>query len=173
MTQRLKNKVYLAARYSRREELCEHRSILESADWFVTSRWLNGNHQVTDDGLSAEGTREPRTRFAQEDYEDVCASDILISFTEPPRSTSSRGGRHVEFGLALGLGIRCIVVGPRENVFHCLPRVEVYDSFGDALQRMEIYCSADPFETLRMAAVGLVRAVEGLLGDSGKDKPKR
>jgi hypothetical protein len=49
----------------------------------------------------------------------------------------------------------------------------VYDSFGDALQRMEIYCSADPFETLRMAAVGLVRAVEGLLGDSGKDKPKR
>lgn len=39
---------------------------------------------------------------------------------------ASRGGRHVEFGMAIALGKRAIVVGSQENVFHLLPGVEVY-----------------------------------------------
>jgi len=45
----------------------------------------------------------------------------VITFTETPRSSNSRGGRHVEFGIALGMRKRAVVIGPRENVFHCLP----------------------------------------------------
>ena len=95
----------------------------------VTSRWLNGNHQVSDDGLSAEAPAEQRQRFAAEDWEDLMAADMCISFTEPPRSNASRGGRHVEFGGAMAAGKTCYVVGHRENVFHCLPNVGFYETW--------------------------------------------
>jgi hypothetical protein len=141
-------RVYLAARYSRREELCIYRSWLIAAGATVTSRWLDGDHQITDgqllgaDNVAAiEGDSQHeaavalRRRFALEDWDDLKRADLVVSFTEPPRSNASRGGRHVEFGAAVAWDIRCMVVGPRENVFHCLPGVEVYDDW--------LTCSAD------------------------------
>ena len=39
---------------------------------------------------------------------------MLIAFSEEPRAlNASRGGRHVEFGIALALGKKVAVVGPR------------------------------------------------------------
>ena len=109
-------RIYLASRYSRREELVQYRTDLERLGHCVTSRWLNGDHQIDDRGLS------------------VTASDLVISFTEVPRSTTnSRGGRHVEHGVALGRGLSVWIVGPRENVFHCLPCVRVFESWADVL----------------------------------------
>jgi hypothetical protein len=134
----MKLTVYLAARYSRREELCSYRALLEASGIEVTSRWLNGNHQISDDGLSAQAKEEERTRFALEDWEDLMRADVCISFTETPRSSNSRGGRHVEFGGALAVGNGVIVVGPRENVFHCLPEVHVFDEFWKALGLVQI-----------------------------------
>ena len=134
--------IYLAARYSRREELCTYRSWLLTAGAQVTSRWLDGDHQVTDGQLLGaddaqviegdsqdESAVELRRRFALEDWADLLRADLVVSFTEPPRSNASRGGRHVEFGAALALNKQCMVVGPRENVFHCMPRVAVYDDW--------------------------------------------
>lgn len=123
---RIRKTIYLAARYSRREELVLYRAILTKFGHTVTSRWLNGNHQISDDGLSAEAAEEERIRFAEEDWEDLTDAEVVVSFTEPPRATNSRGGRHVEFGAAMALGKRVIVVGPRENVFHCRRIVEWY-----------------------------------------------
>ena len=122
-------KVYLAARYSRREELCGYRTDLEKLCFEVTSRWLDGNHQIDDAGLSEEGSAAERERFALEDWEDLKAAEICISFTEPPRSFASRGGRHVEFGAALAWGMVVFVVGPAENVFHCLKQVKVFSNW--------------------------------------------
>ena len=121
---------------SRREELCGYVADLAALGHSVTSRWLNGNHQIDDAGLSVEAKQEERTRFALEDWEDLCSAEIVISFTEPPRSSNSRGGRHVEYGAALALGRRCLVVGPRENVFHCLPWVEWYPDWDAALSAL-------------------------------------
>lgn len=125
--------VYLAARYSRREELCRYRADLQALGFHCTSRWLNGNHQIDDRGLSSEAQAGERTRFAQEDWDDLSAAGTCISFTEPPRASNSRGGRHVEYGAALALGHRCIVVGPAENVFHCLPGIDRYDTWQECL----------------------------------------
>jgi hypothetical protein len=149
--------VYLAARYSRRLELCRYREDLDRIGVSVTSRWLNGDHQIGDHGtpIGETGTsliegyaggNSPeaaalRLSFAQEDVSDVMAADIVISFTEPPRSTASRGGRHVEFGLALGLWLsqpggpagRLWVVGYRENVFHWLPWIQFFPTWEHAL----------------------------------------
>lgn len=134
-------KLYLAARYSRIEELNRYKSALESVGFEITSRWLLGDHQIDDDGLSVEAEHGLRVKFAEEDFNDVIRSEAMIAFTETPRATNSRGGRHVELGMALlrsyigESGIMrkypVVVVGPRENVFCCLPSVTWYPSWPD------------------------------------------
>ena len=130
-------KVYLASRYSRREEMVIHAADLRGAGFDVTSRWINGNHQISDEGLSVEAKAEERARFAIEDYDDLAKADIVINFTESPRATNSRGGRHVEFGIAIALGKCVLVVGPRENVFHCLPHIQMCSCWYEALQAVK------------------------------------
>lgn len=126
-------KIYLAARYSRREELLTYRADLEAMGHTVTSRWLNGSHQISDEGLSAEGTREERERFALEDWNDLYDASHCIVFTEEPCGSNSRGGRHVEAGAALAWRKQLTVVGPLENVFYCLGDVEHFDDWAALL----------------------------------------
>lgn len=119
-------KIYLAGRYGRREELSGYRSELEEMGHVVTSRWLNRNYQAADAALKQNSEA---IKFATEDFQDVVTADLLIHFTEPPRSIKSRGGRHVEFGIALGTMLRVWIVGPYENVFCCLEDVRQFDSW--------------------------------------------
>lgn len=128
-------KIYLAARYSRREELCGYAEDLKRAGHSVMSRWLEGNHQIADNGMPigddgealVEGFSDSekamflRQQFAMEDLRDIDYSEMLIAFTEPPRSSASRGGRHVEFGYALAQNKPILIVGHKENVFCWLP----------------------------------------------------
>lgn len=139
-------KVYLAARYSRHPEMQEYAREMEAIGADITSRWIMGSHQVMLNGeplgpereamfeSDHESMEQQRREFAGHDWDDLMAADVVISFTERPRTQStSRGGRHVEFGAALAAGKRCIVVGWRENVFHCLPSVEFYKTWREAL----------------------------------------
>lgn len=137
MSKMIKGIVYLAARYSRYLEMQCYRDQLHALGYQVSSRWINGNHKITDEELSEEAKAEERTRFAMEDAEDLVVADWVISFTEAPRSTNSRGGRHVEFGIALGLAKHVMVVGHRENIFHCLPQVRFYATWEEALERLQ------------------------------------
>ena len=127
-------RVYLAARYSRIAELNGYADELRRRGHDITARWLQGGHQLTAGELSDEAAHEKRTQFAEEDYADLLAAECVISFSETPRQPStSRGGRHVEFGIALEAKKRCILIGPRENVFHCIPWVEWYPTWADYL----------------------------------------
>ncbi len=127
-------KFYFAARYGRLDELTEYRGVVGSLGHEVTSRWLNGSHRITDTGLlQVETVRESGARFASDDLEDIWSADTVVCFTDAPRSVASRGGRHVEMGYALALSRQVVVVGPRENVFCCLPHVDVYESWDDAM----------------------------------------
>lgn len=117
---------------SRHPQMREVRATLEALGYEVTSRWINGGHELTKEG-STEADEAERVRYALEDWADLVAADICISFTEEPRKTTTRGGRHVEFGAALALGKGCIVIGHRENVFHCLPQVGFFDNLDDAV----------------------------------------
>ncbi len=129
-------RIYLAARYSRREEMRIIAAELETMGHEVTSRWINGSHELTD-----HPAYEDRTRLACEDMQDLYRADVVISFTEQPRAAldnPGRGGRHVEFGLALrNPGQRKIVVGWRENVFHYLPEVEFYETWEQAKKALK------------------------------------
>lgn len=119
-------KVYLAARFSRHDEMRGVRDVLEHAlGHQVTSRWidLHGGDQL-ESAAAEQLNREPWevAHFGQHDIEDLQAADAVISFTSA--DGGGKGGRHVEFGIGLALGKRMIVVGPREHIFHTLPQVE-------------------------------------------------
>lgn len=145
-------RIYMAGRYSRRLELMECRRQLAGLGFVTTSRWLNGNHQISDRGADPSAA----TRFAEEDLEDVRAAHLLIAFTEEPRATASRGGRHVELGVALGAGIPAWIVGPAENVFCWLPTVTRFDRWDDALSKLAVEHTAD--KALAVANAGAEKA---------------
>lgn len=141
-------RIYLASRYSRRLELCGYRDELRALGVDVQARWLDGDHQISDtgqpigeageqlvegdDGGTSERAASLRTKFALEDLADVRKADLLIAFTEPPRSSASRGGRHVELGIAIGMCTPVIVVGYRENIFCWLPDVAFAETWDAA-----------------------------------------
>lgn len=119
-------KIYLAARFSRRHECHALGQFLQSHGHEIVSRWTKpGEDHVIPAGVSAEAEFTERRRFAVEDCEDVRNCDWMISLMDEPRS-GGRGGRHVEFGMALGLGKDLTIIGPRETVFHCLDEVDHY-----------------------------------------------
>ena len=133
--------IYLAARYSRLGELQGYAYDLRAIGHRVHARWLLGDHQIHEGADKVESALvsvpiEGRP-FAEDDYEDVYNADMLIAFSEAPRTGgASRGGRHVELGLALAWGKEVVVVGPRENVFHTLPEVAHFWRWGDAMEHM-------------------------------------
>lgn len=126
-------KIYIAARFDRIDEMNEIAARLRDAGHIVDCRWLNGSHQLhpgADEVEAAQGNIPMAAQpFALDDVEDLSAADAILFFSEKPESHSKRGGRHVEFGMAIALRKRLFVIGPRENVFHCLPQVERYDCF--------------------------------------------
>ena len=108
-------KVYLAGRYSLLKELKEESKKFEAAGIEITSRWLDNK----EDGLSFKDV-------AMLDIEDVDKADAVVLFSEPYGTMVSGGGRHVEFGYAMGRGKKLVVVGPLENIFHWHPDVNIF-----------------------------------------------
>lgn len=124
---------YLAGRFERREELLHWEAFLANHNILPGTRWL---HMETDMRLSDD---EHRKKWALLDVEDVRNADFLIAFSEDLHEPSedvrpyptldgkevlvvpaiwARGGRHVEFGVALANGLDIVVIGPPENLFH-------------------------------------------------------
>jgi hypothetical protein len=117
-------RVYFAARFGKAGELQGHRTELERLGHTVTSSWID------------QKPKEDEAEFpslAQRDFDDIVRADTLIGFTEPPRC-ASRGARHTELGIALGLNRRIILVGEHlEHVFHWLPQIQVFETWPEYL----------------------------------------
>lgn len=127
---------YIAARYDRREEMCEYADQIRAGNGIVDCRWLLGTRQLHTDAEKVDVDQHPEhgvtmeaAPFAQDDVEDLRKADTIVFFSERSEAYSKRGGRHVEYGIALALNLRLVVIGARENVFHCLPQVERFDSW--------------------------------------------
>jgi hypothetical protein len=122
--------VYLASRFARRDEMKAIAAELEHHGYEVTSRWLTSTAALATTELEGSGRA---AELATMDLEDVRRASVCIVFTEPPeQSRPGRGGRHTELGIALALGLRVMLVGPREHVFHCLPDIEQFRSWSEA-----------------------------------------
>jgi len=128
--------IYLAARFSRRHEANALANELKDRGHSITSRWVLPHlDNVEPIGPSAQAADEARALFAQEDIDDILACDTVVSLMEEPRS-NGRGGRHVEFGIGLGLGKRLVIIGPRETVFHHLPAIEHFETTAAYLESL-------------------------------------
>lgn len=112
-------KIYLAASFAKIKDMVSIAEILITKGHKITSRWIYGGHDIADSPFDKE-------RFAREDIEDLKNSELCLSFTG---TSLGRGGRHVEFGMAIASGIKCIIIGPRENVFHHLSDVKAFPNF--------------------------------------------
>lgn len=129
-------RIYLAARYSRRQELQGYAATLREMGHVVTSRWLlPGEHEGEADPDTELGV-DRMARYAFEDLLDVDDSDTVVVFTEQ-RGIYSSGGRHVEFGYAIARNKSIIIVGPIENVFHALDGLVHHPDFESL--RKDIY----------------------------------
>lgn len=122
--------VYLASRFARQIELRSVADELHGAGATITSRWVFGPGPLSDSDLANPGGHG--TQKALMDLEDLRRSNLFIAFTQTGDGPSGRGGRHAEFGIAIGLGIPVVVVGPKEHVFHCLPAVQQFPSWSEA-----------------------------------------
>lgn len=102
---------YAAGRYSRRLEIAQYATMLESYGWKCTASWLKGEHESND----GSGTERDHIEWARQDEADIRAAGVFIVFTGENR----RGGMHTELGIARALGKRCVIIGERpENIFY-------------------------------------------------------
>lgn len=127
--------VYLAARYSRNEEMRLYRDELAKYGIVVSSRWIDqhgGN--VLESFVTSKLNEDPEhcSKYALVDLDDLAAADTVINFTST--NGGGKGGRHWEMGWAYAARRRQYIVGPREHVFHTLPGIIRYETFDDFIR---------------------------------------
>lgn len=128
-------RIYIAGRYEARDRLRGERNRMN----------VLGAGRVVGTWLDEEPAQESLTPQQAYDYavrdrkELACDADLLILDTF---DDDDRGGREVEYGIALGYTlaakdherIETWVVGPKRNIFHELaPHFETWDQVLDAL----------------------------------------
>lgn len=131
-------KVYLAAPFRRKDEIKDYATELRALGITVTSSWLEEPYKPTIE--VHEIPADQNRRYAMQDVNDVVAAHILVLFTDPTK-TIFRAGRHVEFGIALGIGrsrpFPIFVVGEEyENIFHHMPQVYHFTTWEEARTRL-------------------------------------
>ncbi|HSJ76636.1 MAG TPA: hypothetical protein VK899_10760 [Gemmatimonadales bacterium] len=131
-------KYYFASRYSDHPRMRDYRAQLLAAQpgSEVTSRWIDIGrgelvHSYTQQTLR-EDTAQIWALAGQSDVDDLYAADVVVSFGH--QDGGGKGGRHVEFGMAMAWGKRLVLIGTREHLFHTAPQVEHYDTFDDFMR---------------------------------------
>lgn len=120
---------YLAAQFSWKDSIAAKKKQLEQLGFKVTSTWTD---EVADPKCSLKDfSGDYHKEMADRDLREINEADVLVAFSVDPDTLTRRGGRHVEFGYALGKGKSVVVVGPRENIFHHLPNVKQFDSWDE------------------------------------------
>lgn len=111
-------KIYIAAPYPCRDDAIAMMHHLEAQGHEVTSRWLKSPDELADE-------------HARKDLDDVARADTLLAINDPEWENKGTGGRHVEFGYAIALGLRLVLMGNRSNIFHYLSNVCVIERIED------------------------------------------
>lgn len=134
-------KIYLAAQYSQKHEIALKKQELQGLGFIVTSTWME---EPDDPNVSLKDVRHVvLAAYASRDVEEIDAADMLVLFTVDPDERTRRGGRHVEYGYALGRGKAVCIVGPQENIFHhLLPADLCFPSWGHFVDSVSGVCKS-------------------------------
>jgi len=124
-------RIYLSARYPRAAEMREARDKLVALGHEITSTWHD------DDVPDVKRSTFVIRAWAERDLLEIEQADLFVAFTEEPDSIMNgarRGGRHAEFGFALGLTRWHVIIGPREHVIHYTDGVPVFKTLDVAIK---------------------------------------
>lgn len=122
--------VYLAARYSEKDEINQVADMFRSRGISVTSSWLDESHDPK--SSMADIPTDFLKVYAETDIRDIDSADWFVFHSVDPDVATVRGGRHVEFGYALAKRKKILVVGPKENIFHHISGIEHTDCWIEA-----------------------------------------
>ena len=117
----MKNKpvsMYLASHYSRKEEIKAASLALKQLGVKITSTWIH-EHSSPQSELNS-GSRKNLHRNGKRDLKEIREAEWFVMFSVGPTVKFTRGGSVYENGYAHGLGKKCFVVGPEQNIFHIL-----------------------------------------------------
>jgi len=138
-------RIYLAGPFSWQRRILEHGAELQNLGYTITADWLHQEQQFTRDDNStviAPGLHSHCQELSERDIANIVDSDTLVVFE--PGIPLERNTRVAEFGVALGLGKRCIVIGPEEedkkdiisNIFVHLQNVDTFQYGGPWHKKM-------------------------------------
>ncbi len=126
-------KVYVAGSYARKSELRVWADRLRASGVYITSSWLDEPDQPHN---ALQDTPDPElwSYAAIRNMTEVMASDLVVRMGEDPKQPRVGGGKFVEMGAALAMGIKVhLVTGHSryETIFDYMPKpyVVVHRSF--------------------------------------------
>lgn len=128
--------VYLAASWTRRQEIRGYANELLSHGIRVRSRWLEETE--CHDELAFEQFLQQNALI---DTEDIRRSDVLVRFTDDLSaafvpSRLATGARMFETGYAYALGKHVVVVGGNQCVFDRLPEITHVPDLSSLIQHL-------------------------------------
>lgn len=134
-----KTKVYIAASYPRKAEAAKlAKDMKKYVNYEVISGWMFEDEGYTSDERVAESVGEMTVRMeaaALRDFDEVMECNLLVCLTDGDVQLT-RGGRHSELGIALGMGKDVVIIGEREQVFHYHQDVVVYSCVEEFLKSL-------------------------------------
>ena len=130
--------VYLAGSWFDKDLIAAEASKFRAAGFIVTSSWHDNDIPV----LKGYNTSNNALRDeAIKDLQDILEkSNTLVYYNDLGSEGGSKGGRDVEFGVALVASKAIVIVGPRRNAFHHLnvPAVESTEQAIEVIQKQVI-----------------------------------
>jgi hypothetical protein len=132
--------VYIAARTGRVHEIRARVPDIEQLGYSVIGSWVRSSP-----GLDPLVSTEAGAEAAESDLSEIRAAGVFVTVTEGAEASAfGRGGRHVEFGVALALEKRILVIGPVEHVFHLARGVVVCSDWSEALATLREWAREAP-----------------------------
>ena len=122
-------RIYVAARWGRREEAARLAEILTDEGHTVTSSWHVVGHSDS----------WPKRDKALMDVSELDAAEGLVLLAEPEGASNVGGNRYFECGYACARHLYVCVVGERELVFFHLPQVQVVADIRELISALEGY----------------------------------
>ena len=122
--------VYIGARFSMAPEANALAAELKDAKYDIASSWH------TDDSEPAWDNPVIQAQRAMRDYTELMGADAFVQLTGNPRE-DTRGGQHVELGMAIAWNKVIIVVGQRGHVFHYLETIGHVDHASQVVEGLE------------------------------------
>ena len=127
-------KFYLAGRYQDKETIGSFAKSLSKIGHEITATWM---YEPYDPNILQSQLSLQENRICGiKDLKEISECEELIFFSENEITPTPRNGRHVEFGYALALGKRINVIGPRENIFHYLTQIHLYETKDEFVEHL-------------------------------------